>query len=118
MAETLPKKTNLRCRAAALMRLHAGSRSQRQGHRYGGLGDGCLCGGREEALPTRDRAVFEELLAFGSREGSPAQAWFDVLRWSPMTLIRSSSIRTKEGPKLFVSATNVYAGRPACRTGC
>jgi NTE family protein len=108
------------------------------------LADGLARGGREEArkrlagiwravsingaLPARDRAVVDKLLAFVPAEGSPAQAWFDALSrfWSPYDLnplnlnplkdvierfVDFTALRAAQSPKLFVSATNVQTGR-------
>src|SRR5262249_52385821 len=83
---------------------------------------------RDGGLPTVQRAVIDRLFSCLPLEGSPAQAWFDVLSqfWSPYDLnplninplrdvierfVDFDAIRTFPGPPLFVSATNVHSGR-------
>jgi NTE family protein len=79
-------------------------------------------------LPGMEREVVNRLLSFLPFEGSPAQAWLDALSrfWSPYDFnplnlnplknvierfVDFDALRSADGPKLFVSATNVYTGR-------
>jgi NTE family protein len=72
--------------------------------------------------------VVDRLLSFLPFEGSPAQAWFDAWSrfWSPYDLnplninplrnvverfVDFKALQSADGPKLFVSATNVFTGR-------
>src|ERR1700733_7599051 len=108
------------------------------------LADGLLRGGRDEAqkrladfwravsstgnLPSLQRAVMERLLSFTPLEGSPVQAWFDILsRYfspydaNPLNLnplkdlierfVDFEKLRASDDLQLFVSATNVQTGR-------
>jgi NTE family protein len=108
------------------------------------LADGLVRGGREEAqkrladfwrsasstgnLPALQRAVMERLLSFTPLEGTPVQAWFDILsRYfspydaNPLNLnplkdlierfVDFENLRATDDLKLFISATNVQTGR-------
>jgi NTE family protein len=79
-------------------------------------------------LPELQRAVADRLLSFMPYEGSPAQAWFDVVSsfftpydFNPLNInplkdiierfVDFDALRASGGPTLFVSATNVFTGR-------
>ncbi|MFY9693316.1 MAG: patatin-like phospholipase family protein, partial [Xanthobacteraceae bacterium] len=79
-------------------------------------------------LPALQRAVMERLLSFTPLEGTPVQAWFNILsRYfspydaNPLNLnplkdlierfVDFEKLRTSDGLKLFISATNVQTGR-------
>jgi NTE family protein len=108
------------------------------------LADGLCCGGREEAkkrlsdfwraasstgnLPVLQREVMQRLLTFTPLEGTPVQAWFDVMSryFSPYDVnplninplkdlieryVDFDRLRANTGLQLFISATNVHTGR-------
>jgi NTE family protein len=108
------------------------------------LADGLVRGGPQEArkrladiwravssngdLSELQRTVTQRLLSFVPYEGSPAQAWIDVLSrfWSPYDFnplninplkavierfVDFDALRASGTLKLFVSATNVFTGR-------
>jgi NTE family protein len=108
------------------------------------LADGLVRGGPQEArkrladiwravssngdLSELQRTVTQRLLSFVPYEGSPAQAWIDVLSrfWSPYDFnplninplkavierfVDFDALRASGALKLFVSATNVFTGR-------
>jgi len=108
------------------------------------LADGLARGGPEEArkrlaefwraaslggnLPPLQRAAIDRVLSFLPLEGTPAQAWFEVLSqfFSPYDVnplninplcdlidrfVDFEAVRRCESLQLFVSATNVYTGR-------
>jgi len=108
------------------------------------LADGLLRGGREEAqkrladfwravsnngnLPPLQRAVVERLLSFVPREGTPFQAWLDMMSryfspydFNPLNInplkdlferfVDFDGLRTRSDLQLFISATNVQTGR-------
>jgi NTE family protein len=79
-------------------------------------------------LPAPERAVVDRVLSFLPFEGSPAQSLFDAWSqfWSPYDLnplninplkgvierfVDFKALQASNGPKLFVSATNVVTGR-------
>jgi NTE family protein len=108
------------------------------------LADGLARGGRAEAqkrlgdfwravsstgdLPPLQRAVVERLLSFTPLEGTPVQAWLDLMSryFSPYDLnplninplkelferfVDFGALQTFSGLQVFVSATNVQTGR-------
>jgi NTE family protein len=79
-------------------------------------------------LSDLQRTVADRLLSFMPFEGSPAQAWFDALSslftpydFNPLNInplkgiierfVDFDALRSSGGPKLFISATNVFTGR-------
>jgi NTE family protein len=108
------------------------------------LADGLTRGGREEAqkrladfwraassignLPALQRAVMERLLSFTPLEGSPVQAWIDVVSryFSPYDVnplninplkelierfVDFEKLQANSDLQIFISATNVQTGR-------
>lgn len=79
-------------------------------------------------LPKIQRKVMDRLMSFLPYEGTPAQAWLEALSqfyspydFNPLNInplkdlidkfVDFDAIRTAEGPRLFISATNVHTGR-------
>jgi NTE family protein len=108
------------------------------------LTDGLARGGRQEAqkrltdfwrsvsssgdLPPMQRAVVERLLSFTPVEGSPVQAWFDLMAryfspydFNPLNInplkdlverfVDFKAVQSFADIQLFISATNVQTGR-------
>src|SRR5580693_7691223 len=103
------------------------------------LTDGLARGGRPEAqkrltdfwrsvsstgdLPPMQRAVVERLLSFTPVEGSPVQAWFDLMAryfspydFNPLNdlverFVDFKAVQSFADIQLFISATNVQTGR-------
>ena len=108
------------------------------------LTDGLARGGRPEAqkrltdfwrsvsstgdLPPMQRAVVERLLSFTPAEGSPVQAWFDLMvryfspyDFNPLNInpvkdlverfVDFKAVQSFADIQLFISATNVQTGR-------
>src|SRR5580698_9675330 len=108
------------------------------------LADGLTRGGRDEAqkrladfwravsstgdLPAVQRAVVERFLSFTPLEGSPVQAWLDIMSryfspydFNPLNInplrdlferfVDFKAVQTFNGLQVFISATNVQTGR-------
>jgi NTE family protein len=108
------------------------------------LADGMARGGRAEAqkrltdfwravsstgdLPAVQRAVVERFLSFTPLEGSPVQAWLDIMSryfspydFNPLNInplrdlferfVDFKAVQTFNGLQVFISATNVQTGR-------
>jgi NTE family protein len=83
---------------------------------------------RDGHLPTLQRHVLDRLFSFLPFEGSPIQAWIDVLShylspydFNPLNInplkelierfVDFDALRAGDRPRLFISATNVHTGR-------